>query len=201
MTHREVEPAVGRGGPAQQIAVPVVQLAGSLPTFARRELRAVADAPLGDRPLQAGKWALRMLDAGLQPSSSVLDSGGGGYQQHLLYSDPTLELSVEWLTWHGGSATPIHGHRCWCVVAVAVGSEGEIRYVKDARTPGGLVAVSQRTWSAGDTYVRLPPNDIHQVFNPSDGLAVSLHVYGVDLTRVGTSIERIYDPLDATLPQ
>lgn len=117
MTHREVEPAVGRGGPAQQIAVPVVRLAGSLTTFARRELRAVADAPLVDWPLQAGKRALRMLDAGLRPSSSVLDPVG--YQQHLLFSDPTSELSVEWLTWHGGSATPIHGHRCWCVVAVA----------------------------------------------------------------------------------
>lgn len=198
--HREAGATGGRGGPARQAAVPTLPLAGSLPRSARRDLRTVADASPADRPRQAAVWASRMLDAGLRPSSSVLEPAGAGYQQHLIFTDPVIELSVEWLAWHGGSATPIHGHRCWCVVAVAEGSEGEIRYEQDARSAGKLVAVGQRTWSAGDTYVRLPPDDIHQVFNPNDGLTVSLHVYGVNIARVGTSIDVIYDPQDVTLP-
>jgi 3-mercaptopropionate dioxygenase len=38
----------------------------------------------------------------------------------------------------------------------------------------------------------IPPGDIHSVANASDGVAVSLHVYGVDLYTLGCSIRRNY---------
>lgn len=38
-----------------------------------------------------------------------------------------------------------------------------------------------------------PPGDIHRVGNEGPGTAVSIHVYGADIARVGSSIRRSYD--------
>lgn len=38
------------------------------------------------------------------------------------------------------------------------------------------------------------PGDIHRVRNAGSGKAISLHVYGADITRLGTSIRRVYEP-------
>ena len=38
-----------------------------------------------------------------------------------------------------------------------------------------------------------PPGDIHRVTNVGDSVAVSMHVYGTDITRVGSSVRRVYD--------
>jgi predicted metal-dependent enzyme (double-stranded beta helix superfamily) len=37
-----------------------------------------------------------------------------------------------------------------------------------------------------------PPGDIHQVRNIGATTAVSLHVYGTDISRVGSSVRRVY---------
>lgn len=38
-----------------------------------------------------------------------------------------------------------------------------------------------------------PPGDIHRVRNSGDRTAISLHIYGTDLTRIGSSVRRYYD--------
>jgi predicted metal-dependent enzyme (double-stranded beta helix superfamily) len=38
-----------------------------------------------------------------------------------------------------------------------------------------------------------PPGDIHRVRNAGDGTAISIHVYGTDVSRIGTSARRYYD--------
>jgi hypothetical protein len=38
-----------------------------------------------------------------------------------------------------------------------------------------------------------PPGDIHRVRNTADEPAISIHVYGTDVTRVGSSARRYYD--------
>jgi hypothetical protein len=38
-----------------------------------------------------------------------------------------------------------------------------------------------------------PPGDIHRVRNTADETALSIHVYGTDVTRVGSSARRYYD--------
>ena len=37
-----------------------------------------------------------------------------------------------------------------------------------------------------------PPGDIHRVRNTGDGVAISMHVYGADISRLGNSIRREY---------
>ena len=44
----------------------------------------------------------------------------------------------------------------------------------------------------GDVSGLLPPGDIHRVHNTGDTTAISLHVYGADLSAVGSSIRRAY---------
>jgi predicted metal-dependent enzyme (double-stranded beta helix superfamily) len=38
-----------------------------------------------------------------------------------------------------------------------------------------------------------PPGDIHRIRNVGDETAVSLHIYGTDITRVGSSARRYYN--------
>jgi predicted metal-dependent enzyme (double-stranded beta helix superfamily) len=38
-----------------------------------------------------------------------------------------------------------------------------------------------------------PPGDIHLVRNAGSGVAVSMHIYGTDISRVGSSVRRVYD--------
>ena len=45
----------------------------------------------------------------------------------------------------------------------------------------------------GEVTVLTPPGDIHTVVNDGTEVAVSLHVYGADLRKRGTSVRRCYD--------
>lgn len=38
-----------------------------------------------------------------------------------------------------------------------------------------------------------PPGDIHRVWNAGTDRAISLHIYGADISRLGTSVRRVYE--------
>ena len=50
------------------------------------------------------------------------------YRQHLVHVHPAGRYSIVALVWKPGQATPIHDHRCWCVVGVWRGLERETTY-------------------------------------------------------------------------
>lgn len=50
---------------------------------------------------------------------------------------------------------------------------------------------------AGDVSVLTAGPDIHQVECASEHRTISLHVYGADITRTGTSINTIFAPIYA----
>ncbi len=113
------------------------------------------------------------------------------YRQHLLHAATDGSFSLVALVWLPGQATAIHDHLSWCVVGIHRGAEYETRY---ELTPADeLVETGSAVAHVGDVSGLLPPGDIHRVHNVGDDLAVSLHVYGADLTEVGTSIRRRYD--------
>ncbi|WP_042368089.1 cysteine dioxygenase [Streptacidiphilus neutrinimicus] len=115
------------------------------------------------------------------------------YRQHLLHGEPDGSFSVVALVWLPGQQTPIHDHVCWCVAGVHEGQETEHRYrltgagetaelVRDAvlvNPPGALSAIA-------------PPGDIHRVRNTGATKAISLHIYGADISRLGSSVRRTY---------
>ena len=124
----------------------------------------------------------------LLPEHRVGDPAG--YRSHLLHVAPDGGFSLIALVWLPGQATAIHDHRSWCVVGVYEGAEHETRFTPTAS--GRLVASGTTTAYPGDVAGLLPPGDIHRVHNTSDVTAISLHVYGADLTLVGSSIRRAY---------
>ncbi|WP_258175147.1 cysteine dioxygenase family protein [Actinopolyspora mortivallis] len=116
------------------------------------------------------------------------------YLQHVLHVEPDASFSVVALVWLPGQQTPIHDHVAWCVTGVYQGTESEQHYqlrqspAGDYLVPAGLVT-NQRGQSCGFA----PPGDIHLVRNCGTETAISLHVYGADIGRLGTSVRRVYE--------
>jgi predicted metal-dependent enzyme (double-stranded beta helix superfamily) len=129
----------------------------------------------------------------LAPDLRVGDSDG--YRQHLIHASKTH--SVLALTWMPGQRTPIHDHIAWCVSGVVEGVELDESF-QLWRPPhrGGKVLVpnGRVTSTAGRVSLLLPPDeDIHRVSNAGDRMAVSLHIYGADITENNnSSINRVF---------
>jgi 3-mercaptopropionate dioxygenase len=114
-----------------------------------------------------------------------------GYQSHLLHAEPDGSFSVAAMVWLPGQRTPIHDHVAWCVTAVLSGYEHEEVF---ALTGSGraLRLIATNANPPGTVTGFAPPGDIHRVRNTGDGVAISMHVYGADISRLGTSIRREY---------
>ncbi|HEX2319436.1 MAG TPA: cysteine dioxygenase family protein [Streptosporangiaceae bacterium] len=123
-----------------------------------------------------------------------------GYQCHLLHSEADGSFSILALVWLPGQATAIHDHVTWCVSAVIQGTEYEERYL--LHCSGHLKSAGTATNIVGDVSALAPPGDIHRVRNADAETAISLHIYGTDVGRLGSSIRRVYDlPILAGLPR
>jgi 3-mercaptopropionate dioxygenase len=110
-----------------------------------------------------------------------------GYRGHNLYVEPDGSFSIVALVWRPGQTTRIHDHMTWCVFGVIQGIEHEELFDADLN----LVGRSEN--QVGDVSGFAPPGDIHRVRNVSDTTAISIHIYGTDITRVGSSARRYYD--------
>jgi len=117
------------------------------------------------------------------------------YRQHLVHVHPLGRYSIVALVWKPGQATPIHDHVCWCVVGVWRGLERETTYrlYGDGDSPY-LVPHGAAKSYPGDVSVLVPPEeDIHLVENAGDEIAISIHVYGDDISVLGTSINHRFE--------
>jgi predicted metal-dependent enzyme (double-stranded beta helix superfamily) len=118
------------------------------------------------------------------------------YRQTVLHVDTDLAFGIAALVWLPGQATPIHDHRSWCIVGVLEGEETEERFapLQHDDLAGGVQLVGSGLSRPGSVQTLLPPLDIHRVVNAGPEVAVSIHVYGVDLAEVGSSIASTYPP-------
>ncbi len=115
-----------------------------------------------------------------------------GYVCHTLHTEPDGSFSVCALVWRPGQMTPIHDHVTWCVAGVVQGAEYEELFaLRDGET--ALEVVGRRVSQPGDVGGFAPPGAIHRVRNHGRDIAISLHVYGADITRLGSSVRRTYD--------
>src|SRR6266704_5644411 len=114
-----------------------------------------------------------------------------GYQSHLLYAEPDGSFSISAMVWMPGQQTMIHDHVAWCVTGVLQGREYEEIF---ALADGGraLRLAARNVNQAGAVSGFAPPGDIHRVRNTGDTVAISMHVYGADISRLGSSIRREY---------
>ena len=110
-----------------------------------------------------------------------------GYRSHTLHVEPDGAFSIIGLVWRPGQITRIHDHLTWCVFGVIQGVEHEDLFDAD------LNLIGQSDNRTGDVSGFAPPGDIHRVHNTSEETAISIHVYGTDVTRIGSSARRYYD--------
>ena len=119
------------------------------------------------------------------------------YRQHVLYVAPDGGYSVVSLVWLPGQETPIHNHVAWCVVGVYEGAERETRYhLYEDQADRQVFLVKGPTYTAvpGQTAALIPPaENIHRVTNCTTDRTISIHVYGADIGRLGSSINRCFD--------
>ncbi|MGY1455688.1 cysteine dioxygenase [Streptomyces sp. SS8] len=119
------------------------------------------------------------------------------YRQHLLHAEADGSFSLVALVWLPGQRTSVHDHVSWCVTGVHRGEEHERRYrLLPADSPDGrarLIATEDVVNPQGSVSGFAPPGDIHRVWNGGSDKAVSIHVYGADVSRLGSSVRRVYD--------
>jgi predicted metal-dependent enzyme (double-stranded beta helix superfamily) len=146
---------------------------------------------------QTAELVAAQLRGHLPPVSGLLtaaerEGDQAGYRCNVLHVEPDGSFSVVAAVWRPGQGSPIHDHVAWCVPAVLQGVEYEELF---ALAPGGshLLDVGRSENRPGDVTGFAPPGDIHRVRNVGSGVAISLHVYGADITRLGSSVRRTYD--------
>jgi 3-mercaptopropionate dioxygenase len=110
-----------------------------------------------------------------------------GYRSHTLHVEPGGTFSIIGLVWRPGQITRIHDHLTWCVFGVIQGIEHEELFDAD------LNLLGESDNHTGDVSGFAPPGDIHRVHNISDETAISIHIYGTDVTATGSSVRRFYD--------
>ncbi len=116
----------------------------------------------------------------------------GRYRCHLLHVEPDGSFSVTAMVWRPGQATPIHDHVTWCVSGVIQGAEYEELYSL-AADGSHLTEVGRSQNNVGEVSGFAPPGDIHRVRNYGQDVAISVHIYGADIARLGSSIRRAYE--------
>ena len=113
------------------------------------------------------------------------------FQSHVLHVEPDGSFSIVALVWLPGQVTQIHDHVTWCVFGVVQGVEHEELFTLDDGEC--LVVAGSSTNRTGDVTGFAPPGDIHRVRNVGDQTAISIHIYGTDVLRIGSSVRRYYD--------
>jgi predicted metal-dependent enzyme (double-stranded beta helix superfamily) len=210
MPNKTILDANRRGGDIRSMAFPGAPSATGVTTTPStdRLVLAIREAVrCGLPPQMTANRVARLLRPSLGDPELLTTAQQQGdpaaYRQHLLHAEDDGSFSVVALVWLPGQQTPVHDHLCWCVAGVHQGQESERRYRlrSDGRT-ARLLPDHDLVNPVGALSAIAPPGDIHQVRNTGPTKAISLHVYGANVSRLGSSIRRVYDaPQGGDAPQ
>jgi predicted metal-dependent enzyme (double-stranded beta helix superfamily) len=168
------------------------------PTTALGELAAtIRGALTGDGDWDATADRVRAVLADPLPSAAMLPAqlragSPDGYVSRPVHVEPDGSFSIVAFVCRQGQQTAIHDHVSWCVFAVLAGTPVEDLFaLDDAGT--ALIPAGHDHCPTGTVGGGAPPGDIHRLGNPNAETAISLHVYGTDVSRIGSSVRRSYD--------
>jgi predicted metal-dependent enzyme (double-stranded beta helix superfamily) len=115
--------------------------------------------------------------------AALAEPDPAGYRIHLLHCDRARRFSVSAMVWGPGQGTPIHEHTVWGMVGVLRGRERCEEFSPPSEPGRPLVPGAVHELASGDIdFVSPTIGDIHRVSNAlSDGVSVSIHVYGGDI--------------------
>jgi len=113
------------------------------------------------------------------------------YTRHILYTDPAGMFTVVALRWDPRQGSPVHAHYTWCAYRVLGGDLTESHFEWD-RSAEQAYLFNRVTRAAGQSVCGHGGMDfIHRLSNEGDHTAVSIHVYGIDATRISSHVNRI----------
>lgn len=110
------------------------------------------------------------------------------YRRHILHADPLDRYTVVSLVWDRDQGSPIHAHHTWCGVGVYSGTISETFFVTDRDTLQPLRSIAR---GEGSVSFDSGGTGIHRISNPGQGIAVSIHVYGIGAAQIATGVNRV----------
>ncbi len=134
---------------------------------------------------------------------------GERYARHLVFHGAQSGCCIVAMAWGPGQGTPVHDHDgTWCVECCLEGELEIVRYeLQDTCKEAGeeqylFEAVDSERVGPGNVGCLIPPYEHHVIRNPFDKRAVTLHVYGKELTKSscfepisGNRYRRVQKPL------
>ncbi|MDB9526846.1 cupin [Oscillatoria sp. CS-180] len=133
--------------------------------------RLVAIAPLVRKLLISSYW-LQMEYKEPDPKT--------GWGVHFLYREFQFPLTIQMVSWSPGTASTVHNHATWGLVAMLGGQEKNRiwRRVPTQENPHKIKLVDEIVLSPGDI-ITFTPGAIHQVEPYGDEPTISFNLYGV----------------------
>ncbi len=113
-----------------------------------------------------------------------------GFGVYLLHEERDHTLAVLAVSWLPNRGTPPHDHGTWALVAGVDGHEKNEFFERvDDRSRLGyaeLKKIGEKVFKVGNV-VAMPTGTIHSVWNETDKVTVSLHIYGKHVNFTGRS--------------
>jgi predicted metal-dependent enzyme (double-stranded beta helix superfamily) len=118
------------------------------------------------------------------------------YARRLLHRDPAGRYTVLVMVWNRGQATPLHDHSgMWCVECVYSGRIRVTSYsIRGGDPETGVVQFHTESVvhaGVGEAGALIPPFEYHVLENAGEEPAITLHVYGGEMTSC-----HVYTPVD-----
>lgn len=137
----------------------------------------------------------------LDPASIERQKPGIWPNEFTLHRAPDRSFVVLAYIWDAGLADTIHDHGSWGIIGTLVAKLGERKYerVDDGKREGycELRETASGVFDPGETTIVLPLNKgLHAMDNPTDGIAVSINVYG---KTVRQGFIQFFDPAKKTV--
>jgi predicted metal-dependent enzyme (double-stranded beta helix superfamily) len=113
-----------------------------------------------------------------------------GFGLHTLHEEPDHSLAVFAVSWLPNRGAPPHNHGTWAVVVGVDGPEKNVFFERtdDGSRPGyaELKKIGEKIFDFGDV-LAMPSGGLHSIWNESEAVSVSLHIYGRHLNFTGRS--------------
>ena len=155
-------------------------------------------AELTSRPEWFFDYLRKMV---LDPAAIERQKPGIWPNEFTIHRAPDRSFVVLAYIWNAGLADTIHDHGSWGIIGTLVAKLGERKYERldDGRCEGycKLRETASGVFGPGETTFVLPlDKGLHAMDNPTDGIAVSINVYG---KTVRQGFIQFFDPAKNTV--
>jgi predicted metal-dependent enzyme (double-stranded beta helix superfamily) len=180
-----VAPTVPRPAPRQLATSALVDLIAEIDAACGGP-----DAAMGDR-IVAALRAAAACPTLLMPDQRA--GRPGCYARHVLYGDPAGRFTILSLVWNQGQFSPPHAHQTWCAYGVHAGTLTETVYALDGAAMAARPLRAAARHAGYCCFEQAGLGHIHRLGNAGAETAISIHVYGVEVERVTTHVNRLVE--------